>query len=469
MPSRLLRARGGDELRSSPPRRAAVPSAPPSDPAIKLTSPQNGGAAYVEVTGLSPSRARRLRDGVADRRTVVGAASRRRGRQRAGHARRLQRRRRRAAIHAGVSRSTRAVTIGCGSIRRVCRAARAGTPRRSSPRVGQPAQHTTPSTVVARVYPTSRRRAGKPAAHVHRVLGADGAAERHRAHEAARRERTGDSRARFCRSTTSSGAPITRASPRSSIRAASRAAFCRTSRWGARCDAGRSVTLVIGREWRDQHGLPLKEDFRRVLRVGPAEDQPLDTATWRIQPPAAGGRDGLVVTFPKPLDHGAADARARRHTRRRRRRGRRRRRQGGNPVDVHAAASRGARAPISCSRSTSSRMSPAIRSAARSRWTTSTPSTRAPTPRASRSRSRSGPPQRSSAPRSPDCPVIAIRLGRRESRPRSRDARMANASCAPVLTMRTPPAVLPTRSNISNDVGCVKTHVHRSGRRSRLS
>ena len=41
-----------------------------------------------------------------------------------------------------------------------------------------------------------------------------------------------------------------------------------------------------------------------------------------------------------------------------------------------------------------------------------------------------GPPQRrKSAPRSPDCPVIAIRLGRRESRPRSRDARPANASC----------------------------------------
>ena len=67
--------------------------------------------------------------------------------------------------------------------------------------------------------------------------------------------------------------------------------------------AGRSVTLVIGHEWRDQYGRPLKEDFRRVLRVGPAEVQPLDTATWRIQPPAAGGRDGLIVSFPKPLDH----------------------------------------------------------------------------------------------------------------------------------------------------------------------
>ncbi len=67
----------------------------------------------------------------------------------------------------------------------------------------------------------------------------------------------------------------------------------------------RSVTLVVSREWRDQHGLPLKEEFRRVLRVGPANERPLDTASWHVQPPpAAAGRDGLVVTFPEPLDHG---------------------------------------------------------------------------------------------------------------------------------------------------------------------
>jgi hypothetical protein len=67
--------------------------------------------------------------------------------------------------------------------------------------------------------------------------------------------------------------------------------------------AGRSVTLVISHDWRDQYGRPLKEDFRRVLRVGPPEEQPLDTASWRIQPAAAAGRAGLVVTFPRPLDH----------------------------------------------------------------------------------------------------------------------------------------------------------------------
>ena len=38
---------------------------------------------------------------------------------------------------------------------------------------------------------------------------------------------------------------------------------------GRPLEIGRSVTLVISREWRDEHGLPLKEDFRRALRVGP--------------------------------------------------------------------------------------------------------------------------------------------------------------------------------------------------------
>jgi hypothetical protein len=73
---------------------------------------------------------------------------------------------------------------------------------------------------------------------------------------------------------------------------------------GRPLEEGRSVTLVISREWPDEHGLPLKEDFRRTLRVGPTDLEPLDTAHWRITPPPAGGRTGLVVTFPEPLDHG---------------------------------------------------------------------------------------------------------------------------------------------------------------------
>jgi hypothetical protein len=73
---------------------------------------------------------------------------------------------------------------------------------------------------------------------------------------------------------------------------------------GRALEAGRSVTLVIDREWRDEHGLPLREEYRRVLQVGAAATRPLDPAEWRIRPPAAGSRDPLVVTFPGSLDHG---------------------------------------------------------------------------------------------------------------------------------------------------------------------
>lgn len=68
--------------------------------------------------------------------------------------------------------------------------------------------------------------------------------------------------------------------------------------------AGRTYTLIVRREWHDGDGLPLKQEFRRLLRVGPAQTQPLDTAAWQITSPPAGGRAPLVVAFRDPLDHG---------------------------------------------------------------------------------------------------------------------------------------------------------------------
>jgi hypothetical protein len=68
--------------------------------------------------------------------------------------------------------------------------------------------------------------------------------------------------------------------------------------------AGRSYTLVIRREWKDGEGLPLAQEFRKALRVGPASTEPLDTSTWAVTPPRAGGQAPLTVTFREPLDHG---------------------------------------------------------------------------------------------------------------------------------------------------------------------
>ena len=67
---------------------------------------------------------------------------------------------------------------------------------------------------------------------------------------------------------------------------------------------GKSYTLVVDREWRDGNGLPMKEAFRRTFKVGPPDEQPLEPKAWQIQPPAAGSRAPLVVAFPEPLDHG---------------------------------------------------------------------------------------------------------------------------------------------------------------------
>lgn len=67
---------------------------------------------------------------------------------------------------------------------------------------------------------------------------------------------------------------------------------------------GETATLVISREWRDENGLPLKEEFRRSFRAVAADEKPLDPIDWKVAAPPAGGRSPLVVTFPEPLDHG---------------------------------------------------------------------------------------------------------------------------------------------------------------------
>jgi hypothetical protein len=73
---------------------------------------------------------------------------------------------------------------------------------------------------------------------------------------------------------------------------------------GRALKVGKTYTLVVRSEWQDANGLPLKEPFRHTFRVGPPDTQPLDTAQWRLTPPAGGGQTPLVVTFPEPVDRG---------------------------------------------------------------------------------------------------------------------------------------------------------------------
>jgi hypothetical protein len=72
---------------------------------------------------------------------------------------------------------------------------------------------------------------------------------------------------------------------------------------GPAIEAGKSYTLVIGREWLDGRGAPLAEEFRKPFRVGPADRDPVDPAKWRVTAPRAGTGDAVVVRFPEPLDY----------------------------------------------------------------------------------------------------------------------------------------------------------------------
>jgi hypothetical protein len=73
---------------------------------------------------------------------------------------------------------------------------------------------------------------------------------------------------------------------------------------GRSLTAGKSYTLVIDTEWRDGHGLPLKQVFRRAFKAGPPDEKPLDPKAWQITTPPAGTDAPLTIAFPEPLDHG---------------------------------------------------------------------------------------------------------------------------------------------------------------------
>ena len=75
-------------------------------------------------------------------------------------------------------------------------------------------------------------------------------------------------------------------------------------RMGRPLRAGETITLVVKKDWLDARGVPLASEFRRVYRVGAADERALDPSAWRVAPPAAGTREAVIVTFPKGLDHG---------------------------------------------------------------------------------------------------------------------------------------------------------------------
>jgi hypothetical protein len=68
-------------------------------------------------------------------------------------------------------------------------------------------------------------------------------------------------------------------------------------------EEGKDYTLVIDTGLLDANGNHLREPFRKSFRaIAPDDTQP-DPKTWKVQAPAAGTREPLTVTIPKPLDH----------------------------------------------------------------------------------------------------------------------------------------------------------------------
>ena len=63
-------------------------------------------------------------------------------------------------------------------------------------------------------------------------------------------------------------------------------------------------TIVVDPAWRDAAGQPLKEAYRRDVRVGLPLEQPLDVGLWKVLPPVAETRDPLTISFPWALDEG---------------------------------------------------------------------------------------------------------------------------------------------------------------------
>jgi hypothetical protein len=273
-----------------------------SHPEIRLTTPHDAGRAYVEVTGLSRESLDALRNTALTPDQWSGIL--------------------RVAVNDEAPGMLGAYSVADGALRftplypldpgRQYRVrfdpARVPSTSGSSASamvatVGQPAQQITPSTVVARVYPTGdvvpenllrmyiefSGPMGRPSGIEHIKLLDDSGTEIPGAFLPLDYEFWSPDHTRF----TAFFDP-----------GRVKGGILPNQQMGRALNAGRSVTLVISREWRDQHGLPLKEEFRRALRVGPAATKPLDTASWRLQPPVAGRRDGVVVTFPGPLDHG---------------------------------------------------------------------------------------------------------------------------------------------------------------------
>jgi sugar phosphate isomerase/epimerase len=73
-------------------------------------------------------------------------------------------------------------------------------------------------------------------------------------------------------------------------------------------EEGKKYTLTIAKEWQNEAGFPLKEEFKKAFTAAKPDDAAIDPEKWAITPPKNQARriQPLFVDFPKPLDHALA-------------------------------------------------------------------------------------------------------------------------------------------------------------------
>ena len=73
---------------------------------------------------------------------------------------------------------------------------------------------------------------------------------------------------------------------------------------GPPLQAGKEYQLIIRKEWEDQRGQPLQEDYTKIIQVGAADRQKPRPEDWLIVPPKPGTTGPVRVLFTEPMDHG---------------------------------------------------------------------------------------------------------------------------------------------------------------------
>lgn len=66
---------------------------------------------------------------------------------------------------------------------------------------------------------------------------------------------------------------------------------------------GQDFTLLIDRAWPDTHGRQMSEECRKRFTVGAPDDRQPAVSQWRVNSPAAGSLEPLIVDFGESLDH----------------------------------------------------------------------------------------------------------------------------------------------------------------------